>query len=177
MAVGVFGVPSVSTTLCIHLIKAVLCQSFGKWRTTSVSTLTGIETSSCDIGTQHSIIFSHAPEPELIEFLTQKRTPIIVFLRSFEANVRELVEREGIPPIKAIRDTSLSMASLEEVIFAPNVFVIRGNEEKLDIKRVLGRLADFFGLNRARLDINQIIGDLALRPRPTKTCTSTISSS
>ncbi len=164
MSVGLFGVPTVSTTLCIHLIKGLFVQSFGSCQTISVSAVPDIEKSSCDIGAENNIIFAHIPEPALIEFLIHEKVHLVASISSFEACVRHLIERQGLQPIKAVRDTSLSMAALEDVIFASDVFVIRITDQvKVDIHRMLGRLTEFLGLRRGRLDFNQIIGDLALR--------------
>ena len=151
MAVGVFGVPSVYTTLCVHLIKGLLVCSFGSSQKIKASTLKDIETSADDFGAKDKIIFANTPEPDLIKFLIRRRVPLVGFLSSFNANVRELVEWQGVQPLKAIRDTSLSLSALEEVIFAPDVLVIRSDgPRKIEIQQVLRRMADFLHMHLDR---------------------------
>ncbi len=52
------------------------------------------------------------------------------------------------PMINAIRQTSLSIAALEEVVTAPHVLVIRSHGgEKTNIRKLLTRLVAFLGLD------------------------------
>ena len=164
MAVGVFGVPSVFTTLCLRLTRRLLFQAFGYCEPIRISALKNIKPSWRDNNSESTLFFSEIPEPELIQFLIEKNASLIAFLSSFEANVRELIEQRTKPPLEAIRKTSRCMAALEEVIFAPNVFIIRsGGNRKIEVRKLLTQLAAFLGLNPQILKVERIIEGLELK--------------
>ena len=164
MAVGVFGVPFLFTRLCVRLIGALLAREYGSFQQKWAVNLSEVETLWSTDGLPNLVLYSHIPEPQLIDFLVQREVPIVVFLSDFEATAQGIVDVQPLPPVEAIRKTTLSMACLEDAILAPNALIIRSNDgNRTDLLNLLEQFIHFLGIKGGRLAINEVIKELSLR--------------
>lgn len=160
VAVALFGVPSVFSLLCVHLVKGLLAQVFGSCEPTRVASAGEFQSHS----SQNSLFFHDIPEPGLIEHLVRENVSLIAFLSSAETNIHEFLELWASPAVNAFRQTSLSMSALEEVITVPDVFIIRSHgSRKIDVQELLRKLVLFLGFSSHRVNIAQIMQDLSLQ--------------
>ena len=160
MAVGLFGVPSVFSVLCVHLVKELLAQAFGSCEFARVASTTELLSQS----SQNFLLFHDTPEPELIESLVRQKVSLIAFLSSAETNIHEFMDLWATPFPNAICQTSLSMSCLEEVVTAPDVFVIRSHSSKrIDVRKLLRNIEVFLRLNSYGVNFDRIISSLDLQ--------------
>lgn len=161
MAVGLFGVPSVFSGLCVHLVKGLLAQAYGSCEPVKVASLAEFQSPVLET----SLFHHDTPEPELIESLVSQNIPLIVFLSGLEANIHESMSFWGMPFHLALRQTTLSLSALEEAVAVPNAFIIRSHARKrIVIQLLMARICAFLGIEPHKINIEEIIRSLNLRP-------------
>lgn len=160
MAVGLFGVPSVFFGLCVHLVNGLLKQAFGSCEAVRIASPGELRAPILDT----SLFHHDTPEPELIESLVSQKIPLIVFLDSLETSIYQSIKFWGMPFPLAMRQATLSLSALEEVVKVPDVFVIRSYEKKrIVIQLLLERLCTFLDIEHHRVKIDQLIKSLNLK--------------
>ncbi len=145
MVVGVFGVPSLSTTLGAEIVRALLASFYGACELVSPANsedVKGLWTQN----TKSVVVYSELPEKSLIRSLFERRVPVIVFLNGLAATARGLVAERGKSALEAIRAASLSFAALRGAVSEESVLIVSSHNQINNVYDLLQRMTQFLGI-------------------------------
>ena len=147
MIVAILGTPSPLTYVATHILRAMVQVVRGEHHVIGVNTVADLrEAWPNKEGRMPAVVLaSDMPDPELIAFLTQAKTPLFFSIEPLEIIANFMIGSRSLDPISALRVGARALSGLEGLSVHPPPSAIAFRASSLPLQRMIGNILRLCG--------------------------------
>lgn len=141
MLVSVFGDPSQDAKFALRAIQSLVENAFGSYHWIYEGTAADLTTALAEASHRNIVFFSDAPDHHISNAFLEGDAPLVVLVHNPMSIVDSLILERNFNGITSIRNTSLSLSCLHDLVLCPRAYVISDPLDTTNIAKHLTQLA------------------------------------
>jgi len=168
LIVGIIGTPSPLTYICANILRAVVQVSCGDHHLIGANTVTDLRHAwPSKEGRKAAVLLTtDMPDPELINFLVNAKTPLVTTIEPLDAIANYMIGMRDIEPVSAMRVGSQALAVFEALAVASPRSVMRLRPTNARLSSVVGELLSFCQDDGEPETVARVVEFLGYESRP-----------